>query len=171
MDAVDRIVEQWALEMPSLPTRAMATFGRLYRAAAAAGDVMQSVYARFGITRGDFDVLATLCRSGAPYQCTPGTLSQTLMLTSAGMTGRLDRLEAAGLIRRSAAATDGRMRLVTLTRAGLTLIESAVAAGVEVQERLLGDLSDTARAHLDRILKELLTELDSARLAGPVEQT
>ena len=99
-DDVDRIVEQWARERPDLLTDAMAVFGRIYRLARIVGDQQEVVYSAFGINRGEFDVLATLRRSGAPFQLSPKALSASLMLTSGGMTGRLDRLERRGLITR-----------------------------------------------------------------------
>ncbi|MEH0830162.1 hypothetical protein [Micromonospora sp. CPCC 205714] len=44
--------------------------------------------------------MAALRRSGSPYTLAPKALAASLMLTSGGMTGRLDRLERAGLVRR-----------------------------------------------------------------------
>jgi len=45
-------------------------------------------------------LLATVRRAGAPYDLSPGALSASLMLTTGGMTGRLDKLERAGLLER-----------------------------------------------------------------------
>ena len=100
MDRVDAIIGQWAVELPDLDTAAMATWGRIYRLAAAMGAAMEELYQQHGISRGDFDVLATLRRSGPPYRLTPTRLAAASMLTTGGMTGRLRRLEAAGLIDR-----------------------------------------------------------------------
>ncbi len=155
-DSVDRIVDQWASEQPDLPAEAMAIFGRIYRIAAVAGEIMERVYARYGITRADFDVLAALRRSGPPFRLPPGALSATLMLTTAGMTGRLNRLQGAGLITRSPAATDGRSVLVTLTTQGHTVIDHAVRAGVSVQQQLLTGIADNHRHELTALLRDLL---------------
>ncbi len=73
-DDVDRIVAQWAIERPDLQTEAMAVFGRIYRIARNVGDRQESVYAEYGINRGEFDLLATLRRAGEPYQLTPTAL-------------------------------------------------------------------------------------------------
>jgi DNA-binding MarR family transcriptional regulator len=108
-DPVDAIIEQWAEVRPDLDTAGMEVFGRVYRLARAMGDRMEKAYARYGISRGEFDVLATLRRSGEPYTLSPRQLSGTLMLTTGGMTGRLDKLERAGLLRRSTGA-DSRSR-------------------------------------------------------------
>lgn len=104
-DPVDAIIEQWAEVRPDLDTTAMEVFGRIYRLTRAVGDRVDKAYATLGIGRGEFDVLATLRRSGEPYTLSPRELSATLMLTTGGMTGRLDKLERAGLLRRSPTRT------------------------------------------------------------------
>ena len=155
-DGADRIVEQWARERPDLHTEAMSVFGRVFRIAACMGEVMERVYARYGITRADFDVLATLRRSGSPFQLSPGALSGALMLTTGGMTGRLDRLERAGLITRSPGPTDRRSLLVTLTDTGHAVIDEAVTAGVDEQQQRLAALPTRARQQLNDLLRDLL---------------
>ncbi|MFF7530728.1 MarR family winged helix-turn-helix transcriptional regulator [Streptomyces bobili] len=156
-DPVDAIVEQWAAERPDLDTTAMEVFGRVSRLARAMGDRMEKAYAGLGISRGEFDVLATLRRSGEPYTLSPRQLSATLMLTTGGMTGRLDKLERAGLLRRSPDPHDRRGLQVTLTEQGLAVVEEAVGAGLAVQTEALTAALDAERAgHLAGLLRELL---------------
>jgi DNA-binding MarR family transcriptional regulator len=156
-DPVDAIVGQWAAVRPDLDTAAMEVFGRIHRLSRAMGDRMERAYARFGISRGEFDVLATLRRSGEPYTLSPRQLSATLMLTTGGMTGRLDKLERAGLLRRSPDPHDRRGLQVTLTDRGLELIDEAVGAGVAVQTEALSAALDEEKAgHLTALLRELL---------------
>ncbi|WP_341359576.1 MarR family transcriptional regulator [Georgenia sp. M64] len=155
-DGVDRILEQWARERPELDTEAMGIFGRIYRIARASGDAMEATYGRFGITRADFDVLATLRRSGEPFALTPSALTGALMLTSGGITGRVDRLERAGLVARSPSPTDRRALLVTLTPAGQEIVDKAVVAGLETQRSLLAALPPARRRELDGLLRDLL---------------
>src|SRR5690606_41181933 len=90
-DPVDAIIEQWATVRPDLDTAAMEVFGRMYRLTRAVGARMDKAYGAYGLARGEFDVLATLRRSGEPYTLSPRRLSETLMLTTGGMTGRLDK--------------------------------------------------------------------------------
>lgn len=155
-DAVDRILEQWARERPDLDTEAMGLIGRIYRLAKAAGDVAEEVYARFGISRGDFDVLATLRRSGEPFQLSPSALTASLMITSGGVTGRIDRLERSGLVRRSPDPNDRRGQLVALTDEGRALIDEAVPAGLAGQQEFLAPLAPGKRRQLDALLRELM---------------
>ncbi|MFI7415186.1 MarR family winged helix-turn-helix transcriptional regulator [Streptomyces sp. NPDC049627] len=155
-DAVDAIIDQWAVVRPDLDTKAMEVFGRIYRLTRTVGDRMDRAYAPYGITRGEFDVLATLRRSGEPYTLSPRQLSATLMLTTGGMTGRLDKLERAGLLRRSPDPHDRRGLQVTLTEKGLTLIDQAVAAGLAVQTEALSALDAEQAGQLADLLRELL---------------
>jgi DNA-binding MarR family transcriptional regulator len=147
-DDVDRIVGQWAVQRPELVTEAMAVFGRVYRIARLVGDRQEVAYGAFGINRGEFDVLATLRRSGEPYQLSPTALCATMMLTSGGMTGRLDRLQRAGLITRTPDPADRRALLITLTDTGRTLVDEAVVAGLAAQREVLERLPPRARAQL-----------------------
>lgn len=155
-DPVDAIIEQWAAVRPDLDTRAMEVFGRVYRLARAMGDRTEKAYAPYGISRGEFDVLATLRRAGEPYTLSPRRLSSTLMLTTGGMTGRLDKLEDAGLLRRSPDPHDRRGLQVTLTEKGLSVIDEAVGAGLAVQKEALSTLDEEKAAQLASLLRELL---------------
>ncbi|WP_344446289.1 MarR family winged helix-turn-helix transcriptional regulator [Kitasatospora nipponensis] len=155
-DAVDAIVSQWRAVRPELQTDAMAVFGRIYRLARAMGDRIEKVYQRYGIGRGEFDVLATLRRAAAPHELSPRELTATLMLTTGGMTGRLDKLERAGLVLRSPDPTDRRGLRVTLTPKGLELVDQAVGAGLAEQQRALAALSGEQAEQLGELLRTLL---------------
>lgn len=138
----------------------MAVFGRIYRIARLMGDRVAEIYQEYGIGRGEFDVLATLRRAGAPYTLSPKAMTATLMLTSGGMTGRLDRLERAGLITRTPDSDDRRALRVSLTETGLRVIEEAVAAGLEPQHEALAVLSEEDRRRLAALLRQVLAALE-----------
>lgn len=158
-DEVDDIVAQWQRQRPELPTEAMAICGRLFRASRALGDAMEATYREFGIGRAEFDVLASLRRTDQP-SLAPTSLANSMMLSTGGMTGRLDRLERAGLVTRSPEPTDRRGLQITLTAEGRKLIDEAVVAGVAVQERLLGGLTDSQREILSDALSALMSPAD-----------
>ncbi|MEV7724228.1 MarR family transcriptional regulator [Streptomyces sp. NPDC087917] len=158
-DAVDAITAQWYAVRPDLETGPMAVFGRLNRIARAMADVMARTYGRYGISLGEFDVVATLRRSGAPYTLSPRQLSATLMLTTGGMTGRLDKLEKAGLLGRSPDPHDRRGLQVTITERGLALVDEAVTAGLEVQHEALAGLSPEEAEVLTSLLRKLLAHV------------
>jgi len=159
-DPVDAIVEQWAAVRPDLDTAAMEVFGRIFRLSRAMGDRMEKAYVPYGISRGEFDVLATLRRAGEPYTLSPRELSATLMLTTGGMTGRLDKLERAGLLRRSPDPHDRRGLQVTLTEKGLTLIDEAVGSGLTTQTAALSGLTPEQSTQLADLLRKLLTSTE-----------
>ncbi|MEU0539548.1 MarR family transcriptional regulator [Nocardia sp. NPDC005978] len=159
-DAVDVITAQWRRERPDLELEAMAIIGRLGRLAAVAGKRIDAVFGAHGLQRGEFDVLAALRRSGKPYRLNPSVLADTMMLSRAGMTSRLDRLEKAGLVRRIADAEDRRAIRVGLTEQGLTVVDAAVTDHVANETRLLAALTDRDREELDRLVRLLLTSVE-----------
>jgi DNA-binding MarR family transcriptional regulator len=162
-DGVDGLVEQWLAVRPDLGDRlpAMATIARFGRVNHVARGLVDAALARHDLSVGEFDVLAALRRSGAPFVLRPIDLARTLMLSPAGMTGRLDRLEQAGWIARRLDPADRRSMLVELTEAGRTQIDAAVTDHVDNEERLLGGLTRTQRETLDDLLRRLLAHLES----------
>ena len=68
----------------------MALFGRLNEASERVRkERMRPLFIEHGLQGGEFDVLATLRRSGAPYALNPTTLYEATMVTSGAMTARL----------------------------------------------------------------------------------
>src|SRR3546814_4618403 len=104
-DAVDAILEQWRQERPDLDASPMGPIGRIKRCAALLQRRLDDTFAKFGMTGWEFDVLATLRRSGKPYCLAPTALLSSLMVTSGTMPHRVQWLEATGLIQRSAEQT------------------------------------------------------------------
>jgi DNA-binding MarR family transcriptional regulator len=159
-DAVDRILEQWQRERPELDLLAMGAFGRLGRLHAIGSKLIASTLAEHGLNLGEFDVLAALRRSGKPHRLTPTELSRNLMLSSGAMTNRIDRLEAAGLVERLQDPGDRRGTLVSLTRAGLSRVDAAVARHVGNEAQLLSALSKAEQAQLNALLRKLLLAIE-----------
>lgn len=157
-DAVDAITDQWAAVRPDLETLPMAVFGRIYRLAAAMRGRVDKAYAPYGgMSLGEFDVLATLRRSGEPYALSPRELTATLMITTGGMTGRLDKLEKAGLLSRSPDPNDRRGLRVTLSERGMELVDQAVGAGLAQQRAALeAALTPEEAEQLAGLLRSLL---------------
>jgi DNA-binding MarR family transcriptional regulator len=162
-DAVDVILQQWARERPELDVSPMGPIGRIKRCAALLQQSLDAGFSRFGLSLWEFDVLATLRRSGAPYRLTPTELFSTLMVTSGTMTHRLKRLETSGLVQRIPNEQDARSMLVELTRKGRTLIDRAVEAHVENERRLLAALPAEVLAELDSHLATLLVTLERTK--------
>ncbi|MFE6921326.1 MarR family winged helix-turn-helix transcriptional regulator [Nocardia sp. NPDC057663] len=160
LDAVDAITAQWRRERPDLDLAAMAVFGRLGRLMTVATARIEAVFTAHGLQRGEFDVLAALRRSGAPCELNPSVLADTMMLSRAGMTGRIDRLEAAGLVRRIADQSDRRAVRVGLTDEGRALVDVVVGVHTENETAMLSVLDPADRESLDRIARILLRRLE-----------
>jgi DNA-binding MarR family transcriptional regulator len=159
-DAVDRITAQWRRERPDLDPSPMGVVGRISRVSSLVQRQLEEVFAAHGLTGADFDVVATLRRAGAPYRLTPGELSRSTMVTTGGMTKRLDRLEASGLIRREPDPRDRRGKLIVLTPKGRDLVDHAVEAHLENEERLLAVLPTAKRRELAALLRDMLLSLE-----------
>jgi DNA-binding MarR family transcriptional regulator len=105
-------------------------------------------------------LLAALRRSGPPYELNPTQLMRATLLSSGGVTKRLDRLVEAGLVERSADPADRRGVLVTLTPHGKAVVDNALEAHVANEERLLRSLTPADRRTLDNMLRTLLADLE-----------
>jgi DNA-binding MarR family transcriptional regulator len=159
-DAVDDIMLQWQTERPELVLDGMLTVGRLKRCAALMQNRLGTVFSSFDLCAWEFDVLATLRRSGTPYTLAPTVLFSKLMITSGTMTHRMKRLEARGFIRRVPNPDDSRSLLVQMTESGIALTDAAVTAHVDNMESMLEPISRSDQVELDRLLKQLLAILE-----------
>lgn len=160
MDRADIAIEQWARERPDLPSLPMAVFGRLSDAVELVmRDHMNPLFAEAGLQPGEFDVLATLRRSGEPYMLSPTKLYEAAMISSGGMTNRLDRLERAGFVERRPDPNDRRGKLIALTEAGKQVIDETIGRHVANEERLLSVLSPREQEQLNQLLRKLIAGL------------
>ncbi|MGH7583102.1 MAG: MarR family winged helix-turn-helix transcriptional regulator [Gemmatimonadales bacterium] len=158
-DPIDDILRQWRRERPDLDLRALGLMGRLFRVVQLAEARLAPPLRALGLEAGWFDVLAALRRTPAPHELNPTELLRTVLLTSGGMTKRLDRLLDAGLIERRADPDDRRGTLVRLSRKGKALIDKAVAMHGENEAQILAALTAAERRELDRLLRKLNDEL------------
>lgn len=120
----------------------------------------EAVFGRFGLNRGEVGVLSALRTAGPPNRLSPTRLFKGLMLSSAGITSRLDRLEQRGLVRRTRDPNDRRGVLVELTDEGARVLEEAVIANTTSERELLAHLSADDVASLATLLKKLLAALE-----------
>ena len=153
LDHVGRILEQWRRERPDLDPSPMGVIGRLHRLGAALDAELRPVFAAAGLSDGDFDVLAALRRSGAPYELTPSELAATTMVTSGAVTKRIDRLEASGYVTRTVSEEDARSRRIALTQPGRDLIDRLLPLHIENERRLLAGLTTAQQAQLAGLLE------------------
>jgi DNA-binding MarR family transcriptional regulator len=161
-DPVGLIVAQWQQERPDLDPAPMRLFGALARAHLLTTPYLNRVVAAHGLARGTFDVLSALRRAGPPFSLTPKQLSNSLMLSAAGMTSRLDRLEALRLIARLPEPNDRRSLRIQLTPRGKQLIDDVIPRIVETQWRVVSDLGVKKTTALIALLGNLTDVLSAA---------
>lgn len=160
---INTIVEQWHRERPDLDPEPMRLFGALAQAHLLTTPYMNNVLERHGLVRGTFDVLSALRRAGPPYSLTPKQLAESLLLSGAGMTNRLDRLEGLNLIARLPEPNDRRSLKIQLTQKGVKLVDEIIPKFVEAQRRLVTRLgmaeTETLLGLLDRLSAALLDDI------------
>lgn len=159
-DHVESILEAWRVQRPDLDVTPVGVFGRITRIERHKEQALRAVHRAHGIDGGEYDVLAALRRAGTPHRLTPTDLYQSMLVTSATMTARLDRLERRNLIRRQPAPDDRRSVLVELTPEGRALIDQAAAELVAAEAALLDALAPRERTALSDLLARLAASLD-----------
>jgi DNA-binding MarR family transcriptional regulator len=159
-DWTDGLLERWAVIRPGLDVDAYQATSRISRISLHIAKQQEEVFGRFGLNRGEVGVLSALRVAGPPHRLSPTRLFKGLMLSSAGMTSRLDRLESQGFVKRSPDPDDRRAVVVELTAKGRKVIDEAVAANTKRERALLGDLTAKEVQTLSRLLKKMLGALE-----------
>lgn len=159
MDSVDRVLEQWAAERPGLDASPMGVVGRVQRASRLLDRGIGDRLAAHGLQLWEFDILATLLRSGPPYRLSAGALVGASMVTSGAITNRIDRLVARGLVDRETDPDNRRSVRITLTDAGRELVDAALTDHVANETDLLSGLTEKEQTQLADLLRKLLVHL------------
>ena len=159
-DVTDRVLGGWTAARPELEIGALQVTGRLSRIGPLLAKRQESVFSRFGLNRGEVGALSALRISGPPHRLSPTRLGRGLMLSSAGVTSRIDRLERRGLVRRLPDPDDRRGVIVELTDQGLEVVDAAVAAVSISDRQLLERLDPKEIAQLEPILRKLMSGLE-----------
>jgi DNA-binding MarR family transcriptional regulator len=159
-DHVDEILRQWGRERPDVDVSAMAIIGRISRLERLISARLDEVFQAHGLEAWEFDVLATLRRSGSPFALSAGQLLNAMMITSGTMTNRIDRLEHRGFVGRRKDPADGRVVLVALTPAGRRRVDAALEAHAANELNIISALSQRDRNEMIRLLRRLHLALD-----------
>jgi DNA-binding MarR family transcriptional regulator len=158
-DAVDQLLTQWRREHPDVDVRPMGVIGRITRLSRLLDRELKEFFAGHGLERWEFDVLATLRRSGPPYELTAGALNRAAMVTSGAITNRIDRLAARGLVERVHDGEDRRSVRVRLTDQGRATVDEMVGPHVANEVRLLAGLTSEEQDRLAGLLRSVLESL------------
>lgn len=155
-DHIDESLEVWEREIPDLDPLTEGIIERIQILAWNFNQSMDETLAEFDIDRRSFLLLGKLRKAGPPYQASAGKLAMDLRLSSGAMTNRLDRMEAAGLIRRLPDPGDRRGTLVEPTRKGNEAWDHTVGAQARREASLIGVLSTTEKERLHDLLRHLM---------------
>jgi DNA-binding MarR family transcriptional regulator len=155
-DTVDLVQQQWRRALPDLDTRALGVTHRITAIATSINRDAEAVFSPLGVTGATFDVLAALYAAGPDHQLSPSQLYKGRLVSSGGMTARLDLAEAAGLVARSRDQRDRRGVVVTLSDAGVRVVTAGVTALLDRERHLGAAVSVQAREAVTRLLAKLL---------------
>jgi DNA-binding MarR family transcriptional regulator len=159
-DWTDALLDDFAALQPRQDMEPYQVTARLSRIALHVARVQEESFGRYGLNRGEVGVLAALRFAGPKQQLSPTRLFKGLMLSSAGITSRLDRLEQRGYVKRSRHPDDRRGVLVELTDSGRHVLEMAVNADTARERELMAGLNAAERKALAALLKKLLSSLE-----------
>jgi DNA-binding MarR family transcriptional regulator len=165
-DWTDALLDDFAALQPSQDMEPYQVTARLSRIALHVARVQEESFGRYGLNRGEVGVLAALRFAGPKQQLSPTRLFKGLMLSSAGITSRLDRLEQRGYVKRSRHPDDRRGVLVELTDSGRHVLEMAVNADTARERELMAGLNAAERKALAALLKKLLSSLEPNSASG-----
>ena len=159
-DLIDALIADWNIERPDLDVDAMQIVGRVMKLGKIFENRASLALKENGIYYTDLDVLATLRRSGEPYQLTPKQLMESVVITSGAMTALLNRLTKLELIYRAADENDGRISLAGLTEKGKKIIDEAIKKRFDEAKNSIQILNKKEQENLSILLKKLLIELN-----------
>jgi DNA-binding MarR family transcriptional regulator len=154
-DAVDRIVEGWNRQVPDFDSGPLQVFGRLNRVARLLDNNLRVFFQEHGLGIADYDLMAALFRMGPPYMAKPSSIARSSLLTSAGVTLRVDRMVKTGMVKRVNDLDDRRSVYVQLTDQGVDVVSRVALLNRERQRRMLDSLSAEDAAVLEDVFRKL----------------
>jgi DNA-binding MarR family transcriptional regulator len=160
-DLTDRQLERFGTVFPDVDGAVYQVTGRLARIGTYLERRQAAVFEQYGLGRGEVGMLSALRLVGPPHTLTPGKLGRGLLLSSAGVTSRVDRLERRGLVERHPDPDDRRGVLITLTEHGAELVDRAIRANTESEREVLTGFSAKDVEALERLLRRLTTSLEA----------
>lgn len=158
-DIIDDLVNDWKKERPELDAQAMHVVGRILKLGKTLEKRANQSLSSCGIHYTDLDVLATLRRSGFPFELSPKELMKSVLITSGAMTALLDRLTKLKLIYRSPDSNDGRIKRAGLTKKGILVIDDAIEIRFKEAENSIDILTKEEQKKLIPLLKKLMHSL------------
>jgi DNA-binding MarR family transcriptional regulator len=158
-DWTDQVLDRMASVRSRKEIEPYEVTARISRIGVHLSRLQDETFGQFGMGRGEVGVLGALLTAGEK-RLSPTQLFKGLMLSSAGITSRLDRLERRGYVKRVSDPDDRRGVLVELTDAGRNALELAVGADAGRESAMLASLTRQEQRTLATLLKKLLSSLE-----------
>jgi DNA-binding MarR family transcriptional regulator len=156
LDALDESLKVWAREIPDLDPLTEGIIERIQILAHNVNLSLDETLQTFELDRRSFSLLGKLRKHGAPYRVSAGKLATDLRLSSGAMTNRLDRMEAAGLVRRLPDPNDRRGTLIEPTELGHALWDKTVGAQARREAEFSSSLTQAEKERLHDLLRQLM---------------
>ena len=155
-DALDARLKVWEREIRGLDATTEGIVERIQDLARFFDRSMEETLAQYDLDRRAYWLITNLRAVGPPYRRTPGDLADSLHLSSGAMTSRLDRLEAAGLVRRLPDPTDRRGALIEPTEEGNAAWDRAAGMQARREALIASVLADGEKEQLHGLLRRLM---------------
>jgi DNA-binding MarR family transcriptional regulator len=162
LDGLDAALLIWAREIPDLDPLTEGIVERIQILARAFDASIEETLAQYGLDRRAFHTLGRLRSYGPPYRRSAGTLARDMRLSTGAMTNRLDRMEAAGLIRRLPDPTDRRGTLIEPTEAGHAAWDQSVGTQARREAMIASVVSREQLEELHALLRHLMRAFPDA---------
>ena len=164
-DSVDRHLARWRDKAP-FDERVEAIVTRIQLLAKHVHQAKDRALAEVGLQAFEFETLHRLASRGAPWRATPSELAAELMVSPAGITGRIDTLESAGLVRRTRGAQDRRRVDVELTELGYERWTAAMELRGAAEDAMIQPLDAAEQDTLNALLKSMLVRVETTHHPG-----
>jgi DNA-binding MarR family transcriptional regulator len=163
-DSVDRIIEDFTTEYPGVDPAVEGIVTRIHRLSKYIKKSLGDTAGTLDLSLGDWDILSSLTCVTGTRTMSPGQLSAKVQLSSGAMTSRLDKLEEAGLVRRSRDPHDRRGVQVEATDAGRALWDKAVDIQAAKEKMFADPLTAEEKELLNTLLRKMMLSFENPQL-------
>jgi DNA-binding MarR family transcriptional regulator len=155
-DRLDESLRVWEREIPDLNSLTEGIVERIQILAKSFDRSLEETLTQYGLDHRSYHLFGRLRSYGPPYRRSPGQLAADMRLSSGAMTNRLDRMEAAGLIRRLPDPSDRRGTLIEPTEAGNATWDRTTGTQAQREAMIASVLEPAEREELHRLLRRLM---------------
>lgn len=170
-NSIDRALEDFKREFPGIDETVRGILYSLFfmtnHFARTGGRILEE----FELSWGEYLVISTVRRRGASASMSPSSISDSLGMSTGGVSNLLRRMEKRGLVERAPSSRDGRAVRVHLTARGRKYAEATLNRISSNQQEQFDVLPAAERAQLYETLRGLVTQLESRSVGKSMLET